>query len=158
MLNAKLILVFAQTCLKFLSKSSDAALSLFAFYVALLFCDVDALEGVLIVAVLFVQTISGMLIYHRVSMNRLSFSAEFLGMGFAIGSFLSMVGDQLLLHSRFSAVGWLLPLGLGLFLNFPEVIERVLVILYIGDSATENEKFFAFAPNRLADSGLEHNH
>ena len=44
MLNAKLILVFAQTCLKFLSKSSDAALSLFAFYVALLFCDVDALE------------------------------------------------------------------------------------------------------------------
>ena len=109
--------MFAQTFLKFLSKSSDAALSLFAFYVALLFCDVDALEGVLIVAVLFVQTISGMLIYQRVSMNRLSFSAEFLGMGFAIGSFLSMVGDQLLLHSRFSAVGWLLPLGLGLFLT-----------------------------------------
>ena len=110
--------MFAKTTLKFSSKFPAAAMSLLVFYFALLLCSVDVLEGGLIVVVLFVQTISGMLIYQRVSMTRLSLSAEFLGMGLAIGAFLSMVGDQLLLHSRFSAIGWLLPLGLGLSLKF----------------------------------------
>ena len=110
--------MFAKSILKFSSKLPSAAVSLLVFYVALLLCDVDALEGGLFVVVLYVQTFSGMLIYQRVSRTRLSLSAEFLGMGFAIGSFLSMVGDQLSLNSRFSAVGWLFPLGLGLSLNF----------------------------------------
>ena len=92
--------MFAKTTLKFSSKFPAAAMSLLVFYFALLLCSVDVLEGGLIVVVLFVQTISGMLIYQRVSMTRLSLSAEFLGMGLAIGAFLSMVGDQLLLHSR----------------------------------------------------------
>ncbi len=99
---------------KLSSNLLSTILSLLALFIALLLCSVEVFDGGLIVLVLLIQTFSGMLIYQRVSLIRLSLSAEFLAMGFAIGSFLSMAGDQLLMGSKFSEIGWLLPLGLGL--------------------------------------------
>lgn len=98
---------------KNLNQFFSVVTSSFVFLIALLLCDVDVLEGSLMVLILSFQTFSGMLIYYRLTNSRISLSAEPLAMGFAIGAFLSMAGDQALMHSRFSKVGWLLPVVIG---------------------------------------------
>ena len=96
------------------SNLSAALIALGSLLVSLLLCDVGELDSFLILIVVVVQTFSGMLIYRRASKTSITLSAEFIGMGFAIGSFLAMAGDQLFINTRLMSVGWLLPMFVGI--------------------------------------------
>ena len=82
--------------------------------VALIISDVSVIDAFLILSVTSVQTLGGVLIYRWCTRAEISPTPEFIGMGFAIGSFLAMIGDQFALRTPLQDIGWLLPVLLGI--------------------------------------------
>ena len=70
------------------------------------FPTVDALK---VCAMIFVQIVSGALIWARVMHPRQVDIVEGVGMGLALGSILAVIGHQLFLPTSLSDYGWLLP-------------------------------------------------
>jgi hypothetical protein len=94
----------------------------FSLLVALIISDVSVIDAFLILSVISVQTLGGILIYRWCSRAEISPSPEYIGMGFAIGSFLAMIGDQFALGTPLQDIGWLLPVLLGVlaYLSAPK--------------------------------------
>ena len=90
--------------------------------VALIISDVSVIDAFLILSVTSVQTLGGVLIYRWCTRAEISPTPEFIGMGFAIGSFLAMIGDQFALRTPLQDIGWLLPVLLGIlaYLSAPK--------------------------------------
>ena len=92
--------------------------SFFSLLTALVISDIAVSEAFFILCVISVQTVGGILIYRWFTRSAVLSFAETLGMGFAIGSFASMIGDQFLLRTPLKDIGWLLPVVIGVFAYF----------------------------------------
>jgi hypothetical protein len=94
----------------------------FSLLVALIISDVSVIDAFLILSVISAQTLGGIFIYRWCTRAEISPTPEFIGMGFAIGSFLAMIGDQFALRTPLQDVGWLLPVLLGIlaYLSAPK--------------------------------------
>jgi len=81
------------------------------------------------VAVIATQIISGAYIYSRIPRSRSTTIPEYLGMGFAIGSALSMLCDIFLKSTGIGSVAWLLPTFVIVFATVAQNLkkERVAV-------------------------------
>jgi hypothetical protein len=86
----------------------------FSLLVALIISDVSVIDAFLTLCVVSVQTFGGILIFRWCVRAEMSPSPEFIGMGFAIGSFLAMIGDQFTIKTPIRDIGWLLPVFLGI--------------------------------------------
>lgn len=74
------------------------------------FPTVDALK---VCAMIFVQIVSGALIWAQVMHPRQIDIVEGVGMGLALGSILAVIGHQLFLPTSLSDYGWLLPVAVA---------------------------------------------
>ena len=86
--------------------------------VALVISDIEISESFRILCVISLQTFGGMLIYRWFTQAEFAPTPEMIGMGFAVGSFTAMIGDQIALETMFKNIGWLLPLIVGILVHF----------------------------------------
>ena len=75
----------------------------------LLLSGFPTVEALKVCAMIFVQIVSGALIWVQVMYPRQVDIVEGVGMGLALGSILSVTGHQLFLPTSLNDFGWLLP-------------------------------------------------
>ena len=107
----------------------------------LLLSGFPTVDGFKVCAMIFVQIVSGSIIWAHVMHPRQVDIVEGVGMGLALGSILTVIGHQLLLPTALNAFGWLLPVVVaaivfatsqstkGSFKNF--VLEDVSGIFFV---------------------------
>ncbi len=101
-----------------LPNSAVWLVSFFSLLTTLVISDVEVSEAFSILCIISVQTYGGILIYRFFTRADVLPIPEILGMGFAIGSFAAMVGDQIVLRTMLKDFGWLLPVALGMLAYF----------------------------------------
>ena len=79
----------------------------------LLLSGFPTVDGFKVCAMIFVQIVSGSIIWAHVMHPRQVDIVEGVGMGLALGSILTVIGHQLLLPTALNAFGWLLPVAVA---------------------------------------------
>jgi len=91
-------------------------ISFLTIAIALVIAEVGFVDALSITTVVAIQTLGGVLLWSFLSGGQIEPTAECVGLGFALGSFLSMIVNQALIGTLISEFAWLLPAVFGLSL------------------------------------------
>lgn len=86
--------------------------------ISLVVAEVGFIDALSFTTVVAIQTLGGVLVLSVLGGGRIEPNAECVGLGFALGSLLSTIADQVLIGTVTSGFAWLLPVVFGFVLHF----------------------------------------